>query len=73
MESYNKQGGFGTVLFVIVTLALILPTIAVEVRRLHDTNRSGGWWWIQLVPFAGGIIMFIFMLLPSVDEGNRYN
>ena len=73
IESSSKQGFIGTVLFIIVSLALALPTIAVEVRRLHDTNRSGGWWWIQLVPFAGSIIMLVFMLLPSVDEGNRYN
>lgn len=73
IESANKQGGFGTVLFILISLALFIPNITVAVRRLHDTNRSGGWWWIQLVPFAGGIIMFVFMLLPSIDSGNRFN
>ena len=73
VEQANKQVGFGSVLYFIVILAVLLPTIAMQVRRLHDTNRSGGWWWIQLVPFAGGIIMLVFMLLPSVDQSNRFN
>lgn len=57
----------------IVGLALLLPTLGVTVRRLHDTNRSGGWWFISLVPFVGAIILIVFMFLPSVDEGNRFN
>ena len=73
VEVGNKQLGFGTVLFAIFSLALLIPNITVEVRRLHDTNRSGGWWWIRLVPFAGSIIVLVFMLMPSVNEGNRFN
>lgn len=73
IESANKQTGFGTVLYFLVALALLIPNITVSVRRLHDTNRAGGWWWIQLVPFAGSIIMFVFMLMPSVEQGNRFN
>jgi uncharacterized membrane protein YhaH (DUF805 family) len=57
----------------IVGLALFLPTLGVTVRRLHDTNRSGGWWWIQLIPFVGSIILLVFMFLPSVEQGNRFN
>jgi uncharacterized membrane protein YhaH (DUF805 family) len=43
-------------LYCLVGLALIIPGIAVAVRRLHDTNRSG--WWL-LAPLAGYVIMFI--------------
>ena len=57
----------------LVSLVFFIPTIAVTVRRLHDTNRSGGWWWIQLVPFAGLIIIIVFAALPKVDAGNRFN
>lgn len=57
----------------LVSLAFFLPTVGVTVRRLHDTNRSGGWWWIQLVPFVGVIIIIVFAALPSEDAGNRYN
>jgi uncharacterized membrane protein YhaH (DUF805 family) len=52
---------------------LFIPSITVIVRRLHDTNLSGGWWWIQLVPSVGSIILLVFMFLPSVNEGNRFN
>jgi uncharacterized membrane protein YhaH (DUF805 family) len=56
-----------------VSLVFLLPTIGVTVRRLHDTNRSGGWWWIQLIPFVGIIIIIVFAASPSVDQGNRFN
>jgi uncharacterized membrane protein YhaH (DUF805 family) len=57
----------------LVSLVFLLPTICVTVRRLHDTNRSGGWWWIQLIPFVGIIIIIVFAASPSVDQGNRFN
>lgn len=46
----------------LVSLALIIPHIAVTVRRLHDTNRTG--WWI-LAPFGGYIIAFLGVGLES--------
>lgn len=73
VESSSKEGFIGTLLFILISLALLIPNITVEVRRLHDSNRSGGWWWIRLVPFAGSIIVLVFMLMPSVNEGNRFN
>jgi uncharacterized membrane protein YhaH (DUF805 family) len=72
-EIVSKNTGFGTVLYAIVTLGLILPTLGMQIRRLHDTNRAGGWWWIGLVPLAGPIILLVFFLSPSVDNGNRFN
>ena len=57
----------------LVSLVFLLPTIGVTVRRLHDINRSGGWWWIQLIPFVGTIIIIVFAASPSVDQGNRFN
>lgn len=60
-------------LLLIVGLALFLPTIAMLIRRLHDTNRSGGWFWIQLIPTIGSIVMFIFTLLPSTPGPNRFD
>ncbi len=64
---------FPTALLVLVVLALAYPTICMQIRRLHDSNRSGFWWWIALVPFVGGIMLLVFFLSPSVTEGNRYN
>jgi uncharacterized membrane protein YhaH (DUF805 family) len=54
-------------------LALFLPGLAVTIRRLHDIDRSGGWFWIILVPFAGSIVLLVFALLPSTPAKNRFD
>jgi uncharacterized membrane protein YhaH (DUF805 family) len=43
----------------------LLPSIAVGIRRLHDTNRSGWWLLVGLVPFVGWLILLIFMTQPG--------
>lgn len=53
-------------------LVVLIPNIAVTVRRLHDTGRSGAWWWIQLVPFIGGIWLFVLMCLDGERKENQY-
>jgi uncharacterized membrane protein YhaH (DUF805 family) len=57
-------------------LGTFLPTIAVTVRRLHDTNHSGWWWWLQLLNilcFIGTIILiFAFWIRPSDPTNNNY-
>ena len=61
-------GGFG-VLSGIYTLAVLIPSIAVAIRRLHDTDRSGWWLLIVLVPLIGGIVFLVFMVLDSTPLG----
>lgn len=56
----------------LISLAILVPSLALTVRRLHDINKSGWFILIALVPFVGGLILFIFTLLDSVDEGNTY-
>jgi len=53
-------------------LAVIVPGLAVTVRRLHDTGRSGWWILISLVPFVGGIILLVFMCLESEPGPNLH-
>lgn len=69
-------GGVGTIIFMIIGLIVWLyflcPSIGVIVRRLHDTGRSGWWYWIILVPFVGGLVLFIFTLLGSEPQDNQY-
>ena len=54
------------------TLITVLPSLGLTFRRLHDSGKSGWWILINLVPFVGGIILFIFMLLPSQPMSNKY-
>ncbi|MEU5423462.1 DUF805 domain-containing protein [Streptomyces sp. NPDC020667] len=53
-------------------LALLIPTLAVSFRRLHDTHRSGWWILIGLVPLVGWIILLVFMCLDSTPHHNKY-
>lgn len=53
-------------------LAVLIPGIAVTVRRLHDTGRSGGWWFIWLIPIAGWIILIVFCAQDSQPGPNQY-
>lgn len=57
---------------VIYSLAVLLPGLAVSVRRLHDTGRSGWWLLIGLVPFIGAIVLLVFMLIDSEPRENQY-
>ena len=50
---------------------MFLPSLAVMVRRLHDTGRTGWWVLIGLIPFIGWIVLLIFALLDSTGD-NEY-
>lgn len=54
------------------SLAVLIPTLAVSWRRLHDTSRAGGWWFINLVPAVGTIIFIVFCIAPSEPQPNRF-
>jgi uncharacterized membrane protein YhaH (DUF805 family) len=56
----------------IVSLGLLLPSIAVGVRRLHDTDRSGWWMFIALVPLVGAIVLIVFLCQDSRYGDNKY-
>jgi uncharacterized membrane protein YhaH (DUF805 family) len=68
----GKNGLFALSLPALYTLFIFLPSLAVTVRRLHDTNRSGWWVLISLVPFVGALILFVFTILDSDPESNNY-
>ncbi|MFE7775600.1 DUF805 domain-containing protein [Streptomyces sp. NPDC057445] len=53
-------------------LAVLIPSLAVAVRRLHDTGRSGWWLLIGAVPFVGGIILLVFLASEGKPEENQY-
>src|SRR5918995_5229130 len=53
-------------------LAILIPSLAVSVRRLHDIDRSGWWILIALVPLIGTIVLLVFALLEGTPGNNRY-
>ncbi len=69
--SFDAKTGLG--LFTgIYTLAILIPSGAVSVRRLHDTDRSGWWLLISLIPIIGGLVILVFVVLDSDPAENRY-
>ena len=56
----------------IYSLAVVVPSIAVTVRRLHDIGKSGWWWLIVLIPFIGGIVLIVFCVMDSQPGSNQY-
>jgi uncharacterized membrane protein YhaH (DUF805 family) len=71
LGTYSPGGEVGLV-GALVGLVHLIPSIAVAVRRLHDTDRTGWWLLIILVPLVGFIVLLIFFVLPSTPGKNRF-
>ena len=56
----------------LVSLVLICPAISVAVRRLHDLDRSGWWFWIVLIPLVGWIILLVWDCTRGTPGPNRF-
>ena len=54
------------------SLATFIPSLAMEVRRLHDINKSGWWLLIALVPIVGWIVLLVFYCSKAVETDNKY-
>lgn len=65
-------GGRGVQLEEIYSLLVLLPAIGVMIRRLHDSNRSGWWALISIIPVIGTVIMIYFMACPGTVGPNRF-
>ena len=53
-------------------LAIIIPSLAVSFRRLHDTDRSAWWLLIALIPIIGSIVLLIFFVMDGTPGDNRF-
>lgn len=69
--TFDEEGGIG-LLSGIYSLGVILPSFAVSVRRLHDTDRTGWWMLISLIPLIGTIVLFVFWCQKGTSGTNRF-
>lgn len=69
-EALNSDKPF----FILFSYAIfiIIPHLAVVVRRLHDINKSGGYWFVKFIPIAGPIWLLILLVEDSWDGVNQY-
>jgi uncharacterized membrane protein YhaH (DUF805 family) len=72
MGSAIDPDGGGGFLSTIYLLGVIIPTIAVGVRRLHHTDRTGWWTLIYFIPLIGPLVFLYFTVLASDDGVNRF-
>lgn len=71
MGNVHMESGMG-LLGGVYSLLLLIPGIAVSVRRLHDTNRTGWWVLLGLIPIIGALVLLIFMIQDSTPGENNY-
>lgn len=67
----TRNIGIGPV-SILFSLALFIPSIAVAARRLHDTGRSGWYWWLGVIPIIGTILLLVYFLEDSKSGTNLY-
>jgi uncharacterized membrane protein YhaH (DUF805 family) len=71
-EGGGLFAGVGLVLFGLFIVAIFLPSIAVQVRRFHDQDKSGWFVLLNFIPYVGGLIVFVFMFLEGTPGPNRF-
>lgn len=67
----DTASGIVMVPLLLVIFAIIVPALAVSVRRLHDQDKSGWWLLINLIPF-GGIVLLVFFCMEGTAGSNRF-
>ena len=68
---YDRSSGAG-LLSTIFSLAILIPSIAMSIRRLHDIHRTGWWVLISLVPLIGWIVLLVFHVQDGTPGTNRF-
>jgi uncharacterized membrane protein YhaH (DUF805 family) len=68
----SAVGMLGAGLLVIYALAILVPSLAVQVRRFHDQDKSGWFILLGFIPAVGGLIVLVFMCLPGTPGSNQY-
>jgi len=68
----TQISGIFSLLSLVYGLAVFVPSIAVAIRRLHDTDKSGWLLLIGLIPFVGAIILLVFVIQEGTSGPNKY-
>lgn len=77
-ESAGRPGELGVVgavgvgLLILFVLATVIPSIAVQVRRFHDQDKSGWMYLLNFIPYVGGLVVLVFMCLDGTPGANTY-
>jgi uncharacterized membrane protein YhaH (DUF805 family) len=71
LDIIGAAAGTKAISYLAEVVVLVL-SLALQVRRLHDTNRSGFWWFIGLIPLVGAIILIVFNCLPGTPGPNKF-
>ncbi|MFE8643531.1 DUF805 domain-containing protein [Sphingomonas sp. NCPPB 2930] len=66
------SGLIHNLVYLVVVLALLLPALAVGIRRLHDVGRSGWWLLISVIPLVGSLVLLYWMVQPGDAGSNAY-
>ena len=66
---FNSEIGL---FYIVVALGLFLPGLAVTIRRLHDTSRSGWWFLLSILPLIGSIVLLVFLASDTKFETNQW-
>lgn len=72
---FGQSGAIGTLAFALILiglLAVLLPYVAVQVRRFHDQGRSGWFALLNLIPYIGAFIVLAFMAIEGTEGENQY-
>ena len=67
----SGSGAVLGILYSLFAVGALLVGLSLSVRRMHDTNRSGWWLLLSLIPF-GGLVVLVFSLLPGTPGPNRF-
>ena len=58
--------------YLVYSLGVTVPTLAVTVRRLHDTSHSAWWLLIGVVPIVGQVVLFVLLVTRGEDGANQF-
>ena len=67
-----QEAGEGGILQIVLALALLIPSIAIGIRRLHDIGKSGWWLLVGLIPIIGALVLIYFYVTDSQAGSNQF-